>query len=283
MKSLARGRCRGGALLKLIVFLLIFGGIVTAAWIYFLPALLTSTLEKRTGFTVKVSKMSINPFQGLADFEGLVVTNPHTFPRSDFLDITLFRADAEVKTLFSDRPVINHAIIEVAKVGLVRNSDGTLNARLFNERLFPKPKSADSDKGKTPAPKPGQPSTPPKPKEQPAPEPPPMQFLIKRLDVRFANLLIEDHSGRKVTSREYPVRFAQTYENVTDAKQLVSTVAMRSFSSVGAAISGLIPGDFGRAIDAATKSGSDILKDGNKKSGDTLKTFVDTLEETRKP
>jgi hypothetical protein len=278
---------RGGALLKLIVFLIIFTAIVVAAWIYFLPSILTSTLEKRTGFSVKVDSLAIDPFRNRVHFTGLVINNPGSFARREFVEVRSFRAQAQLDTFFSNRLVIDDGEIEVARVALIRNSEGTLNAALFSDRLL----NVRKPKGK-PKPPPEDPKAPGKPKP-PAPPPPPAPaepasapekgFLIKRLVVRFEKMLVEDHTGPKPVSREYTLNFAHTYENVINPQQFTVGPFMKGFTAVGSAITGLIPGDMSQTLGAATRSGTDLFREATKKTGDPFRAFMQMMEETHKP
>jgi len=123
----------GFTLVKLLVFLIIFGAVLTVAWVYFLPTILTSALQKRTGFGVTVTELRFNPFNAKVDLSGLIITNPEGFPRQDFIEVRSFNANAKLKTLFSDRPVFDYAWVEVACVTFVRDAHGVINARVFLE------------------------------------------------------------------------------------------------------------------------------------------------------
>jgi hypothetical protein len=278
---------QGGALLKLVVFLVIFVVIVVCAWIFFLPPILTSTLEKRTGFSVKVSKLAIDPFRNRVDFSGLVITNPGSFPRPEFVEVRSFHARAQLDTFFTDRLVIDDGEIDVAQVALIRNSAGTINAALFSERLLNarkpkgKPKPPQDPKAGTP----GQPKTPPpSPKPVPVdPNAPEKSFLIKRLVVRFEKMVVEDHTGTRPVSREYTLNFTHTYENIINTDQFVVGPFMKGFTAVGSAITGLIPGDMSKTLGEATKSGTELFREATKKTGDPFRAFMQTLEETNKP
>jgi hypothetical protein len=312
---------RGGALMKLLLFLIIFGGVITAAWIYFLPAILTSTLQKRTGFGVKVTELRFNPFNGKVDLTGFVITNPEGFPRPDFIEVSSFNANAKMKTLFSDRPEFDYAMIDVAYVAFVRDADGVLNAKLFNDRMNPPlPAPADENAETVKAAKANQVtldakvtkggpvSLKPKPEAKPVektvkpasankdaavakdtatPEQPvakPTRFLIRRLDVRLDKVIVADYTTATPKVQEFDRKVYYTFNNISDPKQLLAPFALKSLESVGAAIRGLIPGEIGKAVGAVTKADEDKSV---KKSGDPvedpLKTIVEKLEETPKP
>jgi hypothetical protein len=283
---------RGGALLRLILFLVLFAAIAVSAWIYALPAILSSTLERRTGFAVKVEKLAIDPFRTRVQLNGLVITNPSSFPRPEFVEVRSFRAQAQLDTFFTDRLVIDDGEIDVARVALIRNSESTLNAALFSERLL----AARKPKGKpAPVEPPAQPyraedgrvmyPAPPKPPPPPPdrPVPPEKSFLIKRLVVRFEKITVEDHAGKNPASREYTLNFTHTYENIINPEQFIVGPFMKGFTAVGSAITGLIPGDMTHALSAASRPGYDLYRDATRKTGDPFRAFMQTLEETYKP
>ena len=282
---------RGGALMKLLIFLIIFSGIVVAAWVYFLPQILTSTLEKRSGFTVKLKRLAIDPFRNRVSFDGLVISNPPSFPRPEFVEIRSFRAWAQLDSFFTDRLVIDDGEIDVARVALIRNKDWTINAGLFSDRLLNtrKPKAKPKPPEAAPPPpklEPGKYPPPPKPKPPEVaakPEAPEKAFLIKRLVVRFEKILVEDHTTQKPASREYTLNFSHTYENVINTDQFMVGPFMKGFSAVGSAITGLIPGDVSGTMGAASRSGTELFREATKKTGDPFKAFMDTLEQTTKP
>jgi len=312
---------RGGAFMKLVLFLVIFGGVLTAAWIYFLPAILTSTLQKRTGFNVKVTELRFNPFTAKVDLTGFVITNPESFPRPDFIEVTSFNANARMSTLFSERPEFDYAWIEIAYVAFVRNADGVLNTKLFSDRLSPPAAATEEEKADLlkklkPAPvaldakaTTGGPVNLSKLKKEPVakdaktapgkeiaavkdavakekPDEPPAKFLIRRLNVRLEKVIIADYTTPTPTVKEFDRKFYYTYNDVSDPKQLLAPFVLKPLESVGEAIRGLIPGEIGKAFGAVTKTAEEepvAKKKPNVPAEDPLKTVVEKLEETPKP
>ncbi|HEU5079323.1 MAG TPA: hypothetical protein VFT72_08915 [Opitutaceae bacterium] len=250
---------------------------ITAAWIFFLPMILSSTLTKRTGFEVKVERLSMNPFAASVDLEGLSISNPHTFPRPDYVEVRSFQARAPFKTLFGDRPEFDYVKLDAPHVTFVRNTDGTLNANLFYDRLFPSEKP-DSDE---PTPEKRKPTASPKsPRSQPA-APRNTRFLIHHLELRVDKITWDDQYSRNPSTRNFDVHLYQVLEEVTDAKQLLTPAMMRAVAPVATAISGLIPGDLGQVFGAA--AGGPMMREANKKAPDVASPEADTLEESRKP
>jgi hypothetical protein len=295
--------------------------VLTAAWIYFLPVILTSTLQKRTGFNVRVTELHFNPFNAKVDLTGFVITNPESFPRPEFIEISSFSANAKLKTLFSDRPEFDYAWIEIACVAFVRNADGVLNAKLFSDRLNPAPpmtsdEKADFLKKLKPAPialdakaTTGGPVNLAKVENKSAAkdaktasgketaegkdavakertEEPPMKFFIKRLEVRLEKVIVADYTTPTPTVKEFDRKFYYTYNDVSDPKQLLAPFVLKPLESVGEAIKGLIPGEIGKAVGAVTKPGEEVpvaKKKTDAPAEDPLKTVVEKLEETPKP
>lgn len=272
---------RGGALFKLIVFLGLTLGVLVAAWIFFLPTILASTLTKRTGFPVKVERMVLNPFAANVDIDGLVVSNPHTYPVTDYIKVRNFQARAPIATFLGHKADFEFVRVEVSSVAFVRNTDGTFNATMFYDRLFPSEKPpVEEEKGKRP-------TNPPKPSaKQPDPTPAPAPkklgpFFIQRLELKVDHVLVADYFGRNPTSREYNLKVDQIYFNVSDAKQLLTPATVKSIAPAATAIGALVPGDLGKILGAA--AGNLNLRDTPKKTTDAVKSLVDTLEESRKP
>lgn len=314
---------RGGTLMKLLVFLVVFGCVVAAAWVYFLPVVLTSALQKHTGFRVKVTQLAFNPFTARVDLTGLVISNPPGFPRPHFIEVTSFNANAQLKTLFSNHPVFDYARVEVAYVALVRDADGVLNSQLFNDRLNPPPRVDKDGDEKKKIPGKDEPARdasatqggPVKPKADPARTPSadpkakakagdaaakdkkstdakeagitpvekPMRFTIHRLELSLDRVIVADYMAATPDVREYKCKLHYTFNNFTDPKQLMAPFAFKSLQSVGAAIQGLIPGDIGKAFGAATQPVDPMLKPKTEQATDPLKTVVEKLEESQKP
>lgn len=257
--------CRGGAFFKLVVALAVIFAAVALAWMLFLPTVVTAQLRQRTGFDARVQRLTVNPFTGNVELQGLVVTNPPTFPVPEFVDVREFKADADVFSLLSDRAVFNSVLLDVASVTLVKREDGVGNAEAFQNHLTatePHPAAAPSSR-------------------------PTRRFLIRRLTVKMDRLVIVDHSSRLPRSREYRLKLNQSYSDVTEVRQLLAPAALQSLAPVAEALTGLVPGDLGSAIgDAvkgATKAGENLLKASGRKAGEKAKGYFDALEESRKP
>jgi hypothetical protein len=257
-----RSGVRGGIVAKLLIVFVVVFAVVALAWMLFLPAIVTGTLQRRTGFPVKVESLAVNPFTAKVQLRGLLIENPAGFPVPDFVQLREFHAEAELTTLFSDRLVFDVAVLDVAQVALVKNPAGQSNAALFQERLTGVARPAPGRPG---------PAEPAKKSQE---------FLIRHLMLRFDKVLIVDATGGKPNTREYRLGVNQTYENVTSPVQIALPLVTK-ISALGGSL-GDFAGKLGvDTLDAAKKTGGTLL-DAGKKAGETLKGLFQSLEQNPK-
>src|SRR6185369_3422350 len=236
-------------------------------WMLLLPVLVTNQLRTRTGFDASVASLSCNAFTGRLTIRGLVLSNPPGFSTGDFVQLREFRAEGDLLSLFSERIVLDELVLDVRRLALVRRADGLSNAELFEENLGLIERAAPGKRAALAQ----------SPVRNPAPPPPVRKFLIRKLTLRFDQLLVADDSPTKPEVREYKLALDQHYESVTDLKQLLVPEVLRKVSAenLGPALGRLVPGDFGRALGEtardAAKSGEALLKDAGDKATDMLR------------
>jgi uncharacterized protein involved in outer membrane biogenesis len=256
-------RRRGGLLARLLAAFVVFLAVAALAWMLLLPVVVTSLLRSRTQFGVTVQSLSVNPFTATVHLRGLVIENPPTFPLPDFVQVREFRATGGFFTLFSDRPVIDEAVVDIAQVTLVKNPAGQRNAALFQERLAGAPAPARA--GVPPA-------TGPTPKAR--------EFLIRHLELRFAKLRLVDASGDQPGTREYDLGIRQTYENVTTPVQIAVPILGQLAARGG--VMGDLAGKLGADALATAKQTGAVLKDAGQQAGAALQGFFQSLEQKAK-
>ena len=246
---------RGGLGVRVLLVLGLLFLLGTIMWIVLLPGLVVTKIHSKTGFAVKVEKLSVNPFTAHVLIKGLVLKNPDGWPVQDFVDLREFRADANLISLFGRRLVADEVTIDVAQLTLVKNQQGLTNAVAFQEGLAgqgPEPagaKKAGANK----------------------------EFLIKHLVLKFDKIVYADHSGRRPVVNEYYLNLNQDMRDVDSVAKLISPFS-------GAAL--------GLLTDPANgmfKNNPDLLKDVTKalqeagrKTGEKLKGLLDSLDK-RKP
>lgn len=258
MNALHTASRRGGAGFNLLLFLAILFACLAVAWMILLPFAVTRLVQERTGFGIEIQTLYANPFTAKLEARGLVVSNPPAFPRKDFIEAREFRVDAQLFSLFGQRPVIDDLVVNVAVVTLVKDQRGLINTRVFQEGLAGRPPESSPQSPSPPA------------------AAPTRKFLIRHLQLRLDRLVIADYSRGNPDVRELPLNFSHTYENVTSAKQLAAPFA-EIFAPVAGAISGVLP-----EADAALRAAGSRVKETGRKTGEAMKGLFDTLEKTLK-
>jgi hypothetical protein len=230
----------------------------------FLPAVVRRELRATTGFDIRVSVLKANPFTGRVVVMGLSARNPPGYPSPDFVDLRELRADVNLFSwMFSEHVVINELDVDTERIAIIRRHDGTSNAGDFMA-AFSGPGSAA------------------------IPPPRHRHYFVKRLNIRLAELSVEDFTGSKSDRKVYKLSIDQSYTNVSDPKQLLVPEVVKALYSFGLQhdVEQLLPGDFGRALAVAVgglaQVGS-VLTGAVEKTGETVKGAIDKLDQSPKP
>jgi len=192
---------RGGFLVKLLLLLGLLVAVGAILWVVLLPSLVVWRVRAKTGFAVKVDKLSVNPFTGNMAIKGLVVKNPDSWPVEDFIDLREFRADVNLFSLMSRRAEINELVIDVAQVTVIKNQAGTTNAIAFRDGLATKapPLPSDSKKGGEKR-----------------------DFLIKHLVLKFDKLTFADYSSGRPRVKDYNLNINRDMRDVDSLTKITN-------------------------------------------------------------
>ncbi len=238
------------------------------AWMVFLPRVVEHYLRAVTGFDIRVSVLKADPFTGRVVVEGLTAKNPPSYPTDEFVELRALRADVNIfSCFFSERIVINELDVDTAKIALVRQHDGKSNAGDFMAAFS---RGAPAGTGAVPVSR------------------KPRKYLIRKLHIRLEELYVADYTGMATDKKVFKLNIDQTYNDVTDPRQLLVPSVVRTLYSFGFHhdIAKLLPGDFGQAL-ADTMAGvahvGTALKNTLQKTGDSLKGALDKLEQSPKP
>jgi hypothetical protein len=248
---------RGGIMPGLLTLGAAFAALAALAWMLLLPVVVTTWLWQRTGFETSLQSLMVNPFTGRVVARGFVLGNPPVFPRKEFLQMREFEAEAELTTLFSDKPVFRRVRFDVTLLAMVKREDGRTNIQAFQSYLAG---------GRAPA--------------QPAKGRP---FLIRKLEVKLDRFMVIDHSRREPVVREYALQFDRSFVNVTDTQQLLLPSSVDQLFALGGAAGSLLPADVAGAIDRAVRSSTDVMRELARGNPKIVGGFTDTLEESKKP
>lgn len=231
---------RGGLLLKLMFFLVMLGVFATAGWWALLPSILVSTLRAKTGFAMKVDELSVNLFTGQVEARGLVLQNPEGWPEPTFVELRRLSADLSFFSLLTDQFVADDVRVDVARVTLVRNTSGVLNAVALRDGLFGRETPAAPAKKQT--------------------------FLIRHLGLQFDQLTYADYSGKKPGRTEYNLSLHRDLRNVDSVTKIVSPLTGSALDLVANALGGIFKGH----PDLVPPGPAGTLRDAGKKTGEAL-------------
>ena len=243
----------GGIVTKLLLVLgvvLIVGAIL---WTMLLPWAMVSTIHTKTGFVVRADRIAVNPFTAKLTIEGLVLKNPADWPVEDFVELRQFRVEANLFSLFSQRYVADEVALDLAKVTLVRNQQGALNAAVFNEKLTGGAESSQS---------------------QPSGEK--RGFLIKHLVLKFDKLVYADCAGRKPVIKEYQLNFSREMRDVDSIAKIINPITDSALGLVTDAMGGLLKGR-----PDLLKEATSTLQGVGKKTGEKLKGLLESLDKKK--
>ena len=242
------------AFVKLLLLLGVLVALGSILWVVLLPIAVASTVRSRTGFAVQVDKLSVNPFTANVAIRGLVLKNPAGWPAAEFVDLREFRAEANLFSLLGRRFIANEIVVDVARLTLVVNQQGVINAVAFKEGLAGKETSG--------AAKPAARSR--------------REFLIRHLVLRIDKLVYADHSGRRPAVKEYNLNLSRDMRDVDSVTKIISPFTGTVLGLVTNTISGMF------------KSRPDLLnelaaplQEAGRMTGERLKGLLDSLDKRR--
>lgn len=238
------------------------------AWMAFLPAVAEHELRAITGFNIRMKVVAFDPFTGNVVVRGLTAENPAEYPDPDFIDLRSMSADVSVfSVLFSDRIVVDNLDLDIAKMEIVRLHDGRTNTGAFMASFNGGSRGA----GASAAPA----------RRAPA-------YLVKKLHVRFDQLVVLDESGSKSDKSAYDLHINEDFTNITGPSQLLIPSIVKDLHAFGLHhdVSELLPGEFGNALALAVGGAANVggkIKGAASDAGDYLKGALDKLEQKVKP
>ncbi len=227
----------GGALTQIVMFLVCAFAMAAFGWMLLLPGLFTSVIENRTGFPATVDSFYANPFTGEVRMRGLVVVNPAGFTETKFLDLQQFNAKADLFSLLGGSPVLDMTTLDVARITVVTNAQGTNNLDLVYRRLAIAPEKKAPVDAKS---------------AKQAPAASPLQFFVRNLDVRLNEVVVKDERPGQTPQKVHQLAFQRTYTNVTPATDF-STNLPPSVAAAGKNVGDVVTGDLKQIVTRATQ------------------------------
>jgi hypothetical protein len=236
--------------------------LASLVWMVFLPRIVERELRLATGFDIHVAVLRADPFTGGVVVRGFSAQNPKSYPTPEFVELRELHADVNLFSFFTDQIVINELDIDTEKIALIRQHDGKSNAGAFMAAFSGGSAPVD---GKAP---------PPPPRK-------PRRYLVKKLHLKVQELIVADYTGLAIDKRSYKINIDETYNNVTDPKELLVPGVIKTLYGFGLHhdIAKLLPGDFGQALANAIGGAANV--------GSAFKKMVkgafDKLDQSSKP
>lgn len=252
---------RGGCLLKLLLLGAFAALLLVLAWVVLLPGLLVSAIQARTGFAVQVEHLSLNPLRGTVTVNGLVARNPADWPEAAFLDLRRFRAEVDLLPLLGGRFVADEVVLDIARLTLVRNAAGQLNAVAFKDRLAGPAAPAAPAASSAPARTVGRDAGP---------------FYIRKLELRFGQLVYADHSGRRPVVRTFDVDLRRDLRDVDSVTKVISPFTGAALEVLADATAGMF-----RTRKSVLEELQDLVEAAGRRTGETLKELLESLEKLK--
>lgn len=228
----------GGVLTQVVVFLVCASVVVAVGWLVLLPGLFTSVIQNRTGFPARIDYFYANPFTAEVRMRGFTLMNPAGFAERNCIEVRQFTAKADLFSLLGREPILDFSTIDVGRLTLATNSNGTTNLDVLSNRFSPAPasqlRSAAQSKAVVVA------------------DDKPLQFLIRHLDVRINEVVLKDERTGKTKTEVHPLAFHRSYRNVTPETKFnrelppeVNAVG----DAVGVRVAGVFKGLFGKMLE----------------------------------
>ena len=253
---------RGGCLLRLLLLGAFAALLLALAWVVLLPGLLVSAIQARTGFAVQVEHLALNPLRGTVTVNGLVARNPADWPEAAFLDLRRFRAEVDLLPLLGGRFVADEVVLDIARLTLVRNAAGQLNAVVFKDRLTgPAAPAAPVSPPAASARVVGRDAGP---------------FFIRKLELRFGQLVYADHSGRRPVVRTFDVDLRRDLRDVDSVTKIISPFTGAALEVLADATAGMF-----RTRKSVLEELQDLVQAAGRRTGETLKELLESLEKLK--
>jgi hypothetical protein len=226
-----------------------------------LPGYVASNIRSKTGFGVQMAEFSANPFTGSMTVRDLVLVNPEYWGSENFVELRELRVKTSVFSIFSGRYLADVVVIDVARVNLVRDKHGVLNALVFKDGLTGKNSSGPA--GKTG---------------------PAKGFFIKKLVMKFDKLTLNDHSDLLPGTRTYHVKVDCELQDVDTVTKLLSPFSGTALGLLTDTIGNLFTGStdlLKGTVKGTVKGTAGLIQDAGKQTGKTLKGLLDSLDKKK--
>lgn len=238
----------GAVILVLLVLLMLsLGAIIKTA--------VTTAGPKLAGVPIQLQKVTVNPFGGLVHIKGLIIGNPQGFNTPSAMELSEFKVDLAMGSLFTDTIVIKQILIDGPQITYEKSLKSS-NLSTLQENLAPKQASAPKQETAPAA----------KPAEKKAAK----KVIIEDFQLNGAkvNMTITALGGKKMTLPLPDIKMkdigkksdgASPAEVISEVFDSITKAVVEAASSVGDAAGKALKDAGGAATDAA-KGATDAAK-----------------------
>lgn len=121
-------------------------GLVIWGFPKFAPKGMDSWIENRTGFSANINAVDLKIFSGSLDVEGVILANPPYYQNKNFMQIKQILVKLEPRSVYGDRLVFDHILIDIDRITWVKNAQGSINIIEFFDKLMKKDRSRSVDR-----------------------------------------------------------------------------------------------------------------------------------------
>lgn len=209
-------------------FFIVFAGIFLAIILFGLsiwafprlgPSFLNSWLEGKTGFSLVVKEIKYKAFAGKIDFYGFSIYNPSYYPTNKFLNFNHISAKVKNTSLIKKPIYFEYITIDLEKIALVRNADGSMNALEFTNAF--KKKTTQADSPKTLLPEPNQEKKSP----QNSSTEPKKNIFAKRFIIKIKSLDMLGLPGSENEFKTFELNYRREFNEVEDLQTVAKLIA----------------------------------------------------------
>jgi hypothetical protein len=245
-------------IMKLVMTLVVALVLLVLARNTVLKAAMVTGARVMAGMPLSIQKFDLDILHTAVDIEGLVLKNPSGFHDTVLIDVPKILVAYARASIFSGKLHLKTIEFDMKQFTVVKNEKGQLNLDRLRALQGTQKPSAPITKEKPKAPA----------------KPIPIQIDMMRL--KIGKVVYVDYSGGSPSTKEFPINFDQSFQNITDLNSVVRLIVLKAMMSSG--ISNLVNFDLGGlegTLTGAFNTSTKLAAQAAAKSMDALQTAVD--------
>jgi len=196
-------------LLTAVLLIVCLGGL--AVWLapHYAPSIVTNYVESETGFGMSIKKLGLSALGGSAFVKGVYLENPSEYQDKHFVHLRELSGKLQLGSLLGDKIVVDEALMDLASVTVVKNSENQLNVNEFKKGFEDDSNTASVESDQSSS----EPTDSPVVKKD-------REYLIKRLTVRLGSFSIVGIPDNTSAKQDYSINYEHVFTDVTDIQSV---------------------------------------------------------------